>query len=380
VTKPIRAARFVVPLLFILLVPIAAEHVLQATQVRSVPPQSVTPSLDAQVQGLAPHDLVQSLANRGDLQVQALPADLDGSGKYDYVIATYVSPLAGGDMLVLRNVGSQLQVVGRLSPNADPGLDNGSRIKLVYVDNSGSPAIEVDTTSADGMNVTVGLLRWTGTQLVSLLPQDTILTNAYFFDPTGTGVPEIVNPEQCLPSGSCNGIWQIYALKNNLYSLVASSTADPSELTPPDGEDLPLPGVVTAEPSSFGAADILATTTKNQGADVLVKLGNLAPLNSRSSSTDVSEVDLASIYAGRNLHPTSVQIIGAVRGKAEGFDGSFLEITLPRSGVIQYLAKAQMTKPPMPGDAVSLPVFARLKSGLALYGSVSLSITGAAAQ
>jgi hypothetical protein len=227
--------RVLLPLLVVGLVVAAlpGQHVLQATPERVVPSPPVVPNLDAQLRSFAPQDLVSSLKNPSELQVQALPADLGKTRAYDYIVVSYVAPLVGGDLLVLRNVGGRLELAGTVHAGDDPGLDNGSHLKLVYVDKSGVPAVEIDTPSGDGMNIITTLFRWTGTQLVSLLPRDVVLTNAYFADPQGTGLPEIINPQQCLPSGECNGYWEVYEMKAGEYALAGTSTVDPSGLTPP---------------------------------------------------------------------------------------------------------------------------------------------------
>ena len=159
--------------------------------------------------------------------------------------------------------------------------------------------------------------------------------------------------------------------------FTANSSVDPSGITVPGGENPPFPNVVQIEPNQFSVTDILASSSKTEtGGDIVLKIGNLAPLNDQSAGTDVSEIDLASIYVGRNLKPLQVQIAGETEGKREGFDGAFIEIMLPRLGVLRYLQKAQPSKPPMPGDVVDLPVHGRLKNGLAFYGFTAVRVIG----
>jgi len=236
------------------------------------------------------------------------------------------------------------------------------------------PVVEADSVSANGMYSGMDLYRWIGGKLVSMSSGEGF-SSAHFADPAGTGVPQIIESPDC-STGKCAGPYNVYQLKEGTYELAATAKSDPSGLLPPPGESLPLPGKVMLAQRQFSAAEILASSSKKGGSDVVLRFGNLAPMSDSSSSTDVAEVDLASIYAGRNLKPSSVRVVGAEQGKAEGFDGPFIEITLPRTGVLKYLAKVQPSKAPAPGDTVTLPVNARLKNGLVLYGFASVRIVG----
>lgn len=121
-------------------------------------------------------------------------------------------------------------------------------------------------------------------------------------------------------------------------------------------------------------------TSGHSSPDVVVKLGNFASTDGHSLRTGVADVDLHSVYAGRNLGALRIQIAGSAAGRVEGFDGPFIEMTLARDEVLRYLANAQPSRAPAPGDIVTLPVHARLKSGHALYGFAPVSIVGPAAR
>jgi hypothetical protein len=350
---------------------------------RATPPTTGAPisSIDAQVRSFAPTAMVRAAASAGAVQVQYFDADLGNTGKYDYVVAEYQAPAYGAKVVVLRNINGRLQLAGTMSIGDGRDYSDGTLIEPVYVDNSGVPAIEVQSVGVNGQHYGFDLLRWTGTSLVPMFPHSATMEDSYLADPKGTGVPEVVNPPYCDQDG-CTGNFAIYQLKNTgLYALTATSTSDPTGLTPPPGSNLPLPGLVTVRPSQFSAEEILANATGSRsGDDVVLRFGNLAPIDPDASGTDVSEIDFGSVYVGRNLKPLSIQVIGASKGKALGFDGSFIEVTLPRRGVLRYLAKAQPSKPPTPGDVVALPLEARLKNGLTLFGAVSVKIVSLAGQ
>jgi hypothetical protein len=332
-------------------------------------------NFDSQIRDLAPEDLAQYSGKSGELQIRSLLADLDNTGDYGYLVVAYAAPLVGGDLVVLRNQNGRLQVAGRVKEGEDAGLDTNSRIQLVYVDNSGVPAIEIDTTSADGRNIAVHILRWTGKELESMLPPDTTLANSYFVDPDGTGVLKIVNPQQCLPSGQCNGQWQVFELKASNYVLATTSTEDPGGLTAAAGEALFLPGAVEVTPNEFSVNDILGRSLRNKaGGDIVVRLGNFFSSRRISPIMDISEIDLESMFFGRNIKPKEIRIIAPKEGVEEGFGGRYLEIILPRLEVFRFLAKAQLSKPPADGDAIELPIHGRLRSGVSFYGSATIKI------
>jgi hypothetical protein len=365
--------------IFVFLMALLLGHrALNGTQPMGAPSLA---NIDSQVESLAPAAVLRSTKNLGDVQFDYVSADLAGTGAYNYYVASYDLDGGGEKIRILRNINGKVYLAGVLDPSDKVEFVGfPTTVQVVYVDNSGIPAIEIQNLSVDGRHFGFDLLRWTGTGLVSMFPADASMVDSYLADPRGSGIPEVINPPYC-ERGECNGLFEVYELKRGVYVRTATSTSDPSGLIPPPGKRLPLPEVVTAQPSQFSAADILASATKKgTGADVVVRIGNLASMNGDSSGTDVSEVDLSAIYAGRSLKPSRVRIVSSTEGKAEGFDGAFIEITLPRTGVLQYLARAEPSGPPAPGDAVTIPIHARLRSGVALYGFAPVRIGDPAAQ
>jgi hypothetical protein len=331
------------------------------------------PSIDSQMRAFATPGMLHVLQSSSDLQIRSLPADLDGSGKYDYLVALYEAPSYGAKLRLLHESVGQLRLAGSLSQDDNADYSSGSVIELKYVDNSGIPVIEVQSYGVNGRHYSLDLVKWDGSRLVSLLPGDSNFTDAYLSDPEGSGVPEVIEPPYC-EQGKCVGDYRVFRFKNGHYSLISRSATDPSGLIPPIGESSPLPGIVTSSPDKFSVTEILAPTTTRGAADVIIRLGNLAPSEPQVDQTDVADINVDSIYAGQSLKPLHVQIVGAQKGKAEGFDGSFLEITLSRVGVLRYLAKADPSGRPVTGDVLTLPVYARLKNGLALYGLSTIKI------
>jgi hypothetical protein len=309
------------------------------------------------------------------IKVDYFPADFDNSGAYDYLVATYDGNGVGVKIRILRNINGKVQLAGVLDPSDSiEFVGFPTTVNLVYIDNSGVPALEIHNLGVDGRHFGFNLLRWTGTRLVSMLPVGASMVDSYFADPLGSGIPEIINPPDC-DLGECEGDFEVYQLRRGRYVRTATSNSDPSGLIPAPGEHSPLPDIVMAQPNQFAVADILAAFTKNEiGGEVVFRFGNLLPVDSTSSSTDVSGVDLGSIYAGRNLKPSRVQIVPATRGKAMGFNGAFIEISLARIGVLQYLAKVEPSGPPVPGEVIPLPIHARLKNGVALYGFAPITL------
>ena len=364
--------KHILSLLVALLAFLFTGHALRA---RPVETSSPLPSIDAQVRGFAPAAVLDFLQKPSDLRVQYLPADLGNTGRYDYIVAAYIAPVAGGKLRVLRNIGGRLEIVGTADPSNRLEIDDQVQLKMVYVGTSSVPVIQVDSVSADGTNVVTSLFRWTGTRLMSMLPPDTSLANVSFTDPQGTGVPQLINPPSCLPSGECSGkLFEVYRLENGTYTLAATSTTNPG------GRDTVTPQKITLQPDEFSATEILGMSTNTpSGGNVVLKFGGLDSF-SDPAQIDLSEVNLETLYLGRSLKPASARIMGTKEGKAQGFEGSFVEVVLPRSGVLQYLAKAQPTKPPEPGDVVMLPVSARMKNGFVLSGFVEVKIVGSAAR
>jgi hypothetical protein len=337
-------------------------------------------SIDSQVESLAPVAL-RSTTNRGDIRFDYVSADFAGTGAYDYYVASYDLGGGGEKIRVLRNIDGKVYLAGVLDPSDRiEFMGFPATFQLVYVNNSSVPAVAIKNLGVDGRHFGFDLLRWTGAGLVSMFPADASMVDSYFADPWGSGIPEVINPPYC-DRGDCDGYFEVYELRQGAYVRTATSTSDPSGLIPPLGRRLPLPEVVTAQPSQFSLADILASATKKGTGDyVVLKFGNLAPISDDSTRTDVSEVNLNSIYAGRNLKPSRVQIVSATEGRTEGFDGDFIEITVPRLGVLQYLARAEPSGPPASGDLVTIPIYARLRSGMALYGFASVRIGDPAVQ
>jgi hypothetical protein len=215
-----------------------------------------------------------------------------------------------------------------------------------------------------------------------MLPNGVSLSNAYLADPGGTGMREVINPPSCDRSGVCTGYYEEYRLSKDEYVLAATSTVDPSGLAPPAGKELPLPKKITIQPDEFGVVDILGRPESgNADAEVVVRVGEFSGSDSRKANLELSEVELSSVYLGRGLKPTRLRIVSSREGKAAaGFSGAFLEVTLPRAGVLQCLAEAQPSKLPEPGDVVTLQVSGRMSNGLAFYGFVPVKIVGSTAK
>jgi hypothetical protein len=136
---------------------------------------------------------------------------------------------------------------------------------------------------------------------------------------------------------------------------------------------------VMVEPSVFAITELPATASSGAGGgDVVVRLGDLSGVRDEEARTDVSQVDPASVYVGRNIRPSQVRIRGAAEGREAGFDGAFLEITVPRLSVLEYLSTADPTRTVAPGEMISLLVHARLKNGIAVNASVEVGIVGTA--
>src|SRR5947209_1651952 len=116
-----------------------------------------------------PSAAVQLATRHADtLKVEFLPADLDGSGKFQFIIAAYslVQDNQGVFLRVFQQQSTGLLLVGEQEDSARHG-GFGTSVKLVAIKGGGVPQVEVKFHYSDGSQILHEYLTWTGRSLHS---------------------------------------------------------------------------------------------------------------------------------------------------------------------------------------------------------------------
>ncbi len=350
---------------------------------------------EAKLRALTPEHLIEEARRIGDgrgnpkrINILFSRADLDGTGKFDFIVALYNMAGAGGAVRVLRQVGGQLTVAGDQDSSI---LVGGGRpvLELVDVDNDGIPEVSV---IGFGMQThyTLNVFEWTGESLRLLTVQGATGTgDAGLEDTDDDGVLEIVRPPDCSgvkptqPLSDCIGPYRVYKFNGTEFQLAFTSPVDPTGVISPTGENLEVFGDrALMNPETFPLALIRQALQKAQGEGgvVTVRLGNLSGAE-QGARFDVKDIDSTSLILGRTIRPLRTQILPASaqeggQGQAGGFRGDFLQAEFDRQVVLQFLPRTQLSKPLEAGDKLTLELRGKMKSGAPLHTSVQVELTG----
>src|SRR5581483_2112941 len=99
---------------------------------------------------------------------QSLSVDLDGSGKFQFLIALYSLDGNGVFLRVFKQDGSQLTLVGEQEDKKAYG-GWGTHATLVDIDGDGIPEVDLAGTVANGQQTFEEYMVWTGTSLHSAI-------------------------------------------------------------------------------------------------------------------------------------------------------------------------------------------------------------------
>jgi hypothetical protein len=335
------------------------------------------------------------------VRIQYVRADLEGTGKFDLILAVYLAQ-AGGKIRVLRDVSGSLQLAADLDPSKQLDTSGTVGLEIIDIAQTGKPQIEVKSYGSHAQ-YDLDLLTWTGTSLRSLLPPGGSFENAVFADIDGDGMLEIVTPPSCVdasnPNEICTRTFQVYKFNGTQYALVSTPQTDPTGQISQTGDAQIIFGDARMRPDHFRLEQIHEAVEKDKAGEgdgeegrLLVRMGNLsAPVDDNPGPRSVTDLDLKSLVLGRNIRPLRARILSADDDPEEQepspdhhaesngtkpvrFQGPFVEARFSRQAVLQFLPRTQLNKALAPGDTLKLDLRGKMKNGAPVFGSVSLKI------
>ena len=197
------------------------KYLLSLKNLGSISPNTPLTSVDIRSQLLAqPPARVRQLANKNDdiVNVDFLKADLDASGRFQFVVAFYSlqNDSQGVYLRVFRQQGSQLLFVGdQEDQHAHGGF--GATVSLVDINGDGIPEIDVSGHQANGEQIFHEYFTWTGSSLHLSIAA---IADPELEDLDGDGVLEIVAPNG-------DGTFNIYKYNDMNFVLLRTSDHDP---------------------------------------------------------------------------------------------------------------------------------------------------------
>lgn len=128
------------------------------------------------------------------IDVMFVRADLDGSGKFIFVVAFFFTAQGGhhGYLRVFRQDNGVLTVAGDEENPGTPSGGGPANIELVDVNGDGIPEIKVEGTGLSGAHTSFTLFAWTGSSLHLMTANDVDTGDASLVDIDGDGQLEIV--------------------------------------------------------------------------------------------------------------------------------------------------------------------------------------------
>jgi hypothetical protein len=342
------------------------------------------------------------------IEIQYTGADLDGTGRFDFIVASFEVGLLG-TVEVFRVSQGKLALAGQLEGN--PNLGGGRmEIELVDVEDNGKPEVAVRSYGASD-SYKLGIFQWTGISLRLLNPDSSAQPNTFggaaLFDVDNDGVLELITP--------CAASWVtdpskpplkdtpfgVYKFDGTAFKLAFTSPTDPTGQISPDGHNQSVFGDARMKSAHFQLAQIHEAAEgilpeKGDGNEgrLLVQLGNLsAPADANPGPRSVNDLDLKSLILGRTIRPLRARIVSADDDAEEQVSsaehdgepngpkparlrGPFVEANFSRQAVLRFLPRTQLSKALAPGDAVSIDVRGKMKNGAPVFGSVSVKIVG----
>jgi len=345
----------------------------------------------------SPPAAVLGLANRVSprdhnvpIDVQFLHADLDGSRKFQYIVAFFFTAEVSqeGFLRVFKQNGSSLQVVG----DDEGGDSNGGALallELVDVNDDGIPEIMVTGTGASGAHSSFDLFFWTGSSL-HCMTNGIDTEDANIADVDGDGQLEIISTPYIDVSPANQQAQQtpytgfgIYKLQDVDYKFERNSGLDPTGIHDASGNLTLIRFQTRTEPDQFGIEQVQRAVNRSHEDDkdvVHVVIRHLRAFGNKPVSAE--EIDPSTIILDRNTHPLRTSLVSASKedqkdekGEKEQH-GLVLRVEFSRAALLRRLPRQDLTKPLVPGDKVGVLIRAKLKDGRSARSAVNVTIAG----
>src|SRR5713101_337951 len=291
------------------------------------------------------------------LSVDFLRADLDGSGKFQFLIALYSLDGDGVFLRVFRQEGSQLTLVGE-QEDKDPHGGWGTHASLVDIDGDGIPELDLAGTEANGRQTFHEYMVWTGTSLHSAI---VYVADARLEDIDGDGILELI-------SGNGDGTFNIYKFQGTNFVLSQTVNHDPQGIVGSDGKVHFVRSFLNAlHPHAFSLAEVRVAKRDDKDRDdedgdkgkVKVIMGKLKDLDGKI--IPVEDVDTNTLVLDHNLRPVHVNVRPAEKDDDDHDSKTVLELDFARLDILHLLPKLKLTAPLAAGDKLKLNTHGKLK-------------------
>lgn len=161
------------------------------------------------------------------IEVDWIKADLDGSGRFQFLIALFTAQgEVAGYLRVFQQQGGNLLFKGDTEKPEEVG-GYSAQMFLVDVNDDGIPEVEVNSISHDGRDHYFSLFSWTGSSLHNMFGEDVM--NGELADIDGDGISEIILSQ--------NGgqAFEVYKLLGGDYRLDKTVMTDPTGVSSAGG-------------------------------------------------------------------------------------------------------------------------------------------------
>ncbi len=270
-----------------------------------------TERLKAQLLAMPPAAAAQLASQQEDkLKVDFVRADLDGSARFQFVVAFYSLEHDDQGLFfrVFQQQPSGLQVVGEQEDDFAHG-GFGISVKLVDIQGNGIPEIELEGHEANGAQIFHEYFSWTGHSLHSSIDPT---ADSELEDIDGDGIQELV-------ASNGDGSFNIYKYNGTDFTLWKTLKQDPDGVIGADGQvNIVRARFSALKPQDFSIDEILSALNNDKdkpGQDsgnddgdgrVQIIMGNLKDLHGKTFS--VEDIDPTTLALVRNLHPIRFKI------------------------------------------------------------------------